>query len=147
MKKRAWHIIILAAVLAGGSEIWLLATPTLDPPHFAGSWTLSGTAACVKSLPSEIRQWRGISGARRICRGEYSGSPPMRLTLLEMPESPGATAFDAFQKWPPAHPGKIGFFQGRFFGVVESPTADRGTLNVFTSAVEKSLPKGSEGRW
>jgi hypothetical protein len=147
MKKRAWHIGILTAILAAGSEIWLLATPTVDPPRIAGSWTLSGTAQSTKDFPSEIRQWRGISGARRICRAEYAGSPPMRLTLLEMPESPGATAFDAFQKWPPGQPGKIGFFRGRFFGVVESPTADRDTLNVFTSALEKNLPKGNEGHW
>ncbi len=71
----------------------------------------------------------------------------MRLTLVEMPEQPGASAFDAWQKWRPAQPGKLGFYKGRVFGVVESPQADRATLDRFTVAVEKGLPAGSEGRW
>ncbi|MBZ5626601.1 MAG: hypothetical protein LAQ69_49160 [Acidobacteriia bacterium] len=64
-----------------------------------------------------------------------------------MPRWSGATAFDAFQKWRPAQPGKMGFFKGRYFGVVESPQADRATLDGFTVAVEKALPGSSEGRW
>lgn len=148
MSKRIWHIAILAAVLGAGSEIWLLlATPTIDPPHIAGAWTLSGTSECVKYLPSEIRQWRGISGARRVCRADYAGLVPVRLTLIEMPESPGATAFDAWQKWRPAQPGKVGFYKGRFFGVAESPTADRETLNIFASEVQRWLPGRSQARW
>ena len=71
----------------------------------------------------------------------------MRLTLLEMRETPGATAFDAWQKWRPGQPGRIGFYKGRFFGVAESPMADRETLNLFASELEKSLPGSSEGRW
>jgi hypothetical protein len=71
----------------------------------------------------------------------------MRLTLFKMPGWPGATAFDALQKWRPAQPGKVGFFKGRYFGVVESPQADRPTLDRFTVAVEGALPAGDEGRW
>jgi hypothetical protein len=71
----------------------------------------------------------------------------MRLTLIEMPGSPGATAFDAWQKWRPAQPGKLGFYMGRFFGVVESQMADQKALDHFTNAVEKSLPGDTEGRW
>jgi hypothetical protein len=147
MTKRVWHIAILAAVLAAGSEIWLLAAPSVDPPRIADTWTLSGTADCVKYIPLDIRQWRGISNARRVCRADYTGSSPMRLTLVEMPGSPGAAAFDAWQKWRPAQPGMLGFYKGRFFGVAESRMTDRKTLNLFTSAVEKSLPGRSEGRW
>jgi hypothetical protein len=147
MTKRVIQVAILAAVLAAGSEIWLLATPSVDLPRVADTWTLSGAADCRKYLTAEIREWRGVSGARRVCRADYAGSPPMRLTLLDMPGSPGATAFDAWQKWRPAQPGKMGFYKGRFFGVVESRRADREALNLFTSAVEKSLPGGSEGRW
>jgi hypothetical protein len=147
MSKRIRHIAILAAILAAGSEIWLRATPTIDPPQIAGTWTLSGASDCGKHLPSEIRQWSGISGARRFCRADYVGLAPIRLTLLEMPESPGATAFDAWQRWRPAQPGKVGFYKGRFFGVAESPTADLETLNLFTSEVLRRLPGTSEGRW
>jgi hypothetical protein len=147
MAKRVWHIAILAVLLAAGSDIWLLATPSADPPRVAGPWVLSAAAGCVKYIPPEIREWPGISGARRVCRADYTGLSPMRLTLLEMPGSPGATAFDAWQKWRPAQSSKMGFYKGRFFGVVESPTASREVLSLFISALEKSLPGGSEGHW
>jgi hypothetical protein len=71
----------------------------------------------------------------------------MWLTLFEMPQWPGATAFDAFQKWRPAQPGKMGFFKDRYFGVVESPQADRATLDRFTAAMEDALPGRGGSRW
>ncbi|SPF40248.1 hypothetical protein SBA4_2480009 [Candidatus Sulfopaludibacter sp. SbA4] len=64
-----------------------------------------------------------------------------------MPEWPGATAFDAFQNWRPAEPGKVGFFKGRYFRVGEPPQADRATLDRVTVAVEKALRGGSGGHW
>jgi hypothetical protein len=64
----------------------------------------------------------------------------MRLTLYDMPEWPGATAFDAMQKWN-RQPGKMAFYKGRFFGVVESsPEADTETLSRFIVALEAALP-------
>jgi hypothetical protein len=71
----------------------------------------------------------------------------MQLTLIDMPGTPGATAFDAWQKWPPGQLGKLGFYKGRFFGVVESAASDRKVLHLFTTAVEKTLPGSGEGRW
>lgn len=67
----------------------------------------------------------------------------MRLTIYYMPGWAGAAAFDAFQKWQ-VQPGKIAFYKGHFFGVVESPKAELNTLNRFTVAVESTLPGGSE---
>jgi hypothetical protein len=58
-----------------------------------------------------------------------------------MPELPGATAFDAMQKWQ-SQPGKMAFFQGHYFGVVESPGANPATLSRFTSAVTAVLLPG-----
>lgn len=147
MRKRILHAGILLAVVAVGTDLWSLATPSVNPPSSAGEWRLSGAADCVKSMPLELQAWRGLSRARRVCRAEYTGSPAMWLTLVEMPEQPGASAFDAWQKWRPAQPGKLGFCKGRVFGVVESLQADRATLDRFTVAVEKGLPAGSEGRW
>jgi hypothetical protein len=145
--KRILGVSILGAAIAVGSDLWLLATPSVNPPSAAAAWKLSAPADCVNSVPAELQFWRGTSGARRVCRAEYAGSPAMRLTLFEMPEWPGATAFDAFQKWRPTQPGRVGFFKGRYFGVVESPLADRATLDRFAAAVEKALHGGSEGRW
>jgi hypothetical protein len=38
----------------------------------------------------------------------------------------------------------MGFFKGSYFGVVESPEADRATLDRFVVAIEAGLPPGSE---
>jgi hypothetical protein len=145
--KRILGVCIAMAAIALGSDLLRLATPSVSPPSTAAGWKLSAPAECVNSVPAELRSWRGTSGARRVCRAEYAGAPAMRLTLFEMPEWPGATAFDAFQKWRPAQPGKMGFFRDRYFGVVESPQADRPTLDRFTMAVENALPGRGGSRW
>jgi len=69
----------------------------------------------------------------------------MTLTLYEMPGWAGATAFDAFQKWR-RQPGKMAFYKGDSFGVVESSAADAQQIDRFTVAVMAALPRGSEYR-
>jgi hypothetical protein len=145
--KRILGVAILLAAIAIGSELLRLAAPHAGPPPAVAGWKLAAPADCVNSVPAELRSWRGIAGARRVCRAEYAGAPNMRLTLFEMPEWPGATAFDAFQKWRPAQPGRMGFLRDRYFGVVESPQADRATLDRFTAAVQNALPGRGENRW
>lgn len=89
----------------------------------------------------DLRAWPGTSAARRVCRAEYTGTRAVRLTLFELPDLPDATAFGAFQSWLPlSRPDKVGFFNGRYFGVAESPQADRAALERFTLAFKKSLP-------
>ena len=123
--------------------------PYQDPPTAIPGWMLAGPAACGKSIPPDAHSWRGVATARRVCRAEYGGQPAMRLTLFDLPGYPaGGGAFDAWQKWPPNQPGKIGFFVGRFFGVAESPGADRATLDRFAVEVGKALSGGElGGRW
>jgi hypothetical protein len=58
----------------------------------------------------------------------------MTLTVYDLPQW-GGGAFDAWQKWQ-TQPGKMAFFKGRYFGVVESPAADLKTLDRFTTAAE-----------
>jgi hypothetical protein len=41
----------------------------------------------------------------------------------------------------------MGFFKDRYFGVVESPQADRATLDRFTAAMEDALPGRGGSRW
>jgi hypothetical protein len=147
--KRALGIVLFTAALGVGSEIRSLATPYQDPPASVPGWSLAGPAECGKATPPDARSWRGVATARRVCRAEYDGQPPMRLTLFDLPGYPvGGGAFDAWQKWPPNQPGKIGFFTGRFFGVVESPAADHATLDRFALALGKALTGGElGGRW
>ena len=72
------------------------------------------------------------------------------MILFELSGTPGGSAFDAFQKWTPAQSGKLAFYRGRYFGVVESPGAGRATLDRFTVAFERATFGSSdpfEWRW
>ena len=61
----------------------------------------------------------------------------MSVTVYEMPAT--TIAFDNLQSWQ-AEQGKLAFYHGRYFGIVESPGTDQRTLNRFVSAFEKTLP-------
>ena len=145
--KRLLIVTILATAVAIGSDLWQAATPSVNPPPTAGGWQLSHPAVCGTPLKAETRLWLGTSAARRVCRAEYAGPSAMRLNLFEMPAGwpRCARAFDAFQKWLPSGPGKVGFFKGCYFGVVDSPRADRVALERFTLAIENALPGDGEG--
>jgi len=132
--------MLVVAAVGIASDLWLRAAPKVNPPATAGEWKLSAPAECGAMAPADVRSWRGIAGARRICRAEYAGSPPMRLTLIEMPGDPGATAFDAFQKWGPARQGAECFFRGRYFGVVEAAGAEPAALRRYLDALDHALP-------
>src|SRR5579864_5039932 len=132
--KRLLIVGILAAAIAIGSDLWQAARPSVSPPSTADEWKLSAAVDCGKPLKAEIQSWPETSGARRVCRAEYAGPSAVRLTLFEMPERPGATAFGAFQSSLFSGPGKVGFLKGRYFGIVDSPQADRAALERFTAA-------------
>ena len=141
--KRLGHVAILAVGIALLAHQRSCAEPLLALPSTAGEWKLTAPENCVKPVPAELLAWRGTAGARKVCRAGYSGSAAMKLTLYDMPEVPGATAFDAEQKFP-TQPGKMGFFKGHYFGVVESEGARREDLDRFVVAVEASIPGGNE---
>jgi hypothetical protein len=141
--KRVWHVAVLAAGIAIFAHQRSCAEPLLALPSTVGEWKLIAPQSCLKPVPAELLAWRGTAGARQVCRAAYDGAPAMKLTLYDMPEVPGATAFDAEQKFP-AQPGKMGFFKGHYFGVVESEGADREKLDRFVVAVEASIPGRSE---
>ena len=141
--KRFWHVAIAAAVIGIFSgQRFCTAESALTLPAAANGWKLAAPPGCVKPVPAELKIWRGTEGAHTVCRAEYAGSPPMKLTIYDMPNE-FASAFDAAQKWQP-QAGRMGFFQGRYFGVVESPEADRNTLHRFVLAIEAALPPGAE---
>ena len=142
--KRLGSLCLLAAGIAVCSDLLSYVVPSASLPATAAEWTLASPQDCAKPVPAQFRNWRGTTGARRVCRGEYQGSPPMTLTIYDMPQW-GGSAFDAWQKWQ-TQSGKMSFYKGGYFGVVESPNADMNALNRFTVAVESALPPGSEGR-
>jgi hypothetical protein len=41
----------------------------------------------------------------------------------------------------------MAFYKGDIFGVVESPTADKGQMYDFITAAEATLPRGAEASW
>lgn len=119
------------------------AASNLTLPASAAEWTLAAPQTCAAPTPAERHAWDGVLAAGRLCRANYAGSPAMRLTLYDMPGGLGGTAFDAMQRWR-TQPGKMGFFNGRYFGVVEGSSADISTLDRFVVALEASLPAGNE---
>jgi len=135
--KRLGSVCLLAAGIALCSDLLSYMRPGISLPATAAGWTLASAQDCVKPAAGELTKWRGIAGARRVCRGEYHGWPAMTLTIYDM-RAWGGSAFDAFQKWQ-TQPGKMSFYKGRYFGVVESPGADMNTLNRFAVAVESVL--------
>ena len=138
--KRASQVVLLGAALAVFSEQRSCAKPGPALPLTVAGWNMASPAQCAKPQQGDLGGWRGTAGARQVCRAHYGGSPEMRLTLYGMPEWPGATAFDAMQNWD-RQPGKMAFYKGRFFGVVESsPEADMATLSRFIIALEAALP-------
>jgi hypothetical protein len=143
--KRLLIVSILGGAMAIGSDLWLAAAPRVNLPLIAAEWKLSAPADCGRPAKAEVQSWPGTSSTRRVCRAQYVGEADVRLTLFDMPAD--AAAFDAFQSWLPSRPGRVGFFKGHFFGVVESTQADRGALERFTAAIEKALPGESEGHW
>ena len=101
------------------------------------------TADPVLSLPpAALHLWRGTAGAQSVCRGDYAGSPPLKLTLYYMPNQ-FAGAFDAAQQWQ-SRPGMMSLFRGSYFGVVESVNAEPLVLERLVLAVEAALPPGDE---
>jgi hypothetical protein len=142
--KRLLQIVIVTAAIAICADLLSSLAPRTPLPSTAAGWNLAAPQDCATPVPAGLRQWRGVARARSVCRGKYGGSPEMTLTLYDMPEW-GASAFDAWQKWQ-TQPGKMAFYKGRYFGVVESPAADMNTLNRLALAVEATLPPGSEAR-
>ena len=139
---RSWYVVAGALVVGVVAQRFFAKTPTITLPNLAAGWALAAPANCFTPVPVEFKRWRGTEGAGTVCRGDYTGTPRISVTLYYMP-SEFASAFDAAQKWQ-SQPGKMSFFQGAYFGVVESAGADAPTLERFVLAVEASLPKGSE---
>lgn len=146
--KRALGVAALGTAISVGASLRNWLTPYQNPPAAIEGWKLAVPGQCGKVLPADARNWRGIAAARRVCRAQYAGTPPVRLTLFDMPDYPGASPFDAWQKWPPNQPGKIGFYAGRFFGVAESEVAGPAALDRFAVALARALTGGEPaGRW
>jgi hypothetical protein len=141
--RRLWYIPIFGVILAifhfrGSSDT----KRPITAPASVGDWKLAAPATCKAPVPHEMLISRGTEGARSACSAEYVGTPAMKLMLYYMPNE-FAGAFDAAQKYE-QRAGRMGFFKGSYFGVVESPEADRATLDRFVVAIEAGLPPGSE---
>jgi hypothetical protein len=141
--KRLWYIPIFGVIVAvfrfvGSSD----SVRPFNPPSSIGDWKLAAPATCKSPVPAEMLISRGTEGARSACSAEYAGSPAMKLTLFYMPNE-FAGAFDAAQKFE-QRSGRMGFFKGSYFGVVESSAADHTTLERFVVGFEAVLPPGNE---
>jgi hypothetical protein len=123
MNRRVWLASVIA--LAGCTR-----KPEGPPefPKYAGDWTLTSGPNATEA----------IAGANGAWTGDYSGNPPMRLTICEMQSQ--TSAFDAVQRWR-AEAGKLAFYKGPYFAVIEAKGADHPTLNRFAAAIRSGLPE------
>lgn len=118
-----------------------------QPPAVVGMWKLGSRADCADGLLPDLPKWRGVARASRTCRAQYEGSLRIDVTLFVMPGGPGGGSFDAFQKWPPRQPGKLAFYRGRFFGIVEADGAAPDELDRFTTSLALVLVPGNDWVW
>lgn len=139
--KRIWHILVVAAVIGIGSALWSRLTPALTLPRVVAQWSIAGSPSCTKPASANFQIWPGTSGARLVCRAGYTGSPEITLTVYEMPDVPGATAFGPFQEWQTGQrtPGIVAFHYHAYLGIVESPNADEDELDRFAAAAEATF--------
>jgi len=145
--KRSLCVLVFGSAAGFALEQRSCEASALMPPAAAAEWKLASGMDCERPVPQRLQIWDGTRGAWRVCRATYDGGPvPVTLTLYEMPGTPGATAFDAWQR-SRIEPGKMAFFKGGYFGVAQAPGADRTTLDHFVVAIEATLPRGGEGRW
>jgi len=84
-----------------------------------------------------VEGWRLVE-SKGFTEARYDGTPPIQVHLEQ--KSSQTTAFSAVQSWRPER-GKLAFYRGRIFGIVESPGADLRTLNRFVTVFEKTLPQ------
>ena len=142
--KALWLVLVGAVVIELSHGLFV---PQLNGlPPAPAEWKLVDQAV-LQSSSHDAKAWNGTSGALKVWRASYAGNPPagnppMKLTLYQMPWSPGS-AWDAIQEWRPL-PGTMAFAKGSYFGVAESPGAEQRTLKRFVQAVTTALPPGSE---
>ena len=134
-QKRTLAVVGLGVALWLGDNIRAWALPYVEPPVQVAEWKLAATPECGKTLPPEAKSWSGVAKARRVCRAQYTGPVPVQVLLFDMPELPGSSPFDAFQKWHPES-GTFAFYKPRCFGIVESTAADDATLQRFAEALQ-----------
>lgn len=123
MTRRAW--LLGAAGVAACTSSKVEGPPAL--PKYAGDWTLETGPVTTEGVVSAEGAWAYA----------YSGNPAMKLVLYEMPSQ--TVAFDAVQKWR-AEAGKLAFYKGAYFGIVDSQGANHTTLNRFAESIRSSLP-------
>jgi hypothetical protein len=126
MTRRNWFWILLAA--CGCRR-----TATRLPETLDGGWKLVRSQAfSAEQAPKKIRD-KGLKGGLRAA---YQRGDTVTVSLYEM-KAP-ASAFALAQGWGPESK-KMAFFHGNYFGLAESPDAERPTLQAFISALEKAL--------
>ena len=140
--KRAGFVLAVAAALTI-SEQRSRAIPELALPESIAGWAIKAPQKCGPLAAAKVRVWRGTEAARRVCAAEYGGGPEFTVTVYSLPKFKGA--FDALQKWR-SQPGKLAFFRGPYFCVVESAKADPQALDRFTLALQRAFGPGDQFR-
>jgi hypothetical protein len=120
-----WLFLLSGCGTSGGD--WKL------PAEIEGGWKLS-------VLPPSKETYELVSrlAPKKSLMSGYEG-PQGKFTLAAFQLANGPAAFEQVQKWR-AQPGKLAFYHGAWFVVLESEGMDAGQLSKIASSIEKTMP-------
>jgi len=122
-------LVILCAACGSAPE-----EPVFTAPgSLEGGWTLSTAQEAVEGVPDEIRQ----RGPRYALRAVYDGPGSLTASFYLMPAE--GSAFELVQKQRP-EPGKLRFYKGPWFVVLESEGQETAALSSIAADIERRLP-------
>jgi hypothetical protein len=130
MRSLVFVLVMMVAVgCSGGSGTreWQL------PAELEGGWKMSVQPPNRETLELVSR----LSPKKSITSG-YEGPGKLLVSALELANGPAA--FEQVQKWR-AQPGKIVFYRGAWFVVVESDGLDTAQLSRIAAQIEKTMPE------
>lgn len=129
MKTLAFVGVVLFLLSGCGSSAgdWKL------PAEIEGGWKLS-------VLPPSRETYDLVSrlAPKKSVMGGYEG-PSGKVTVAAFQLANGPAAFEQVQKWR-AQPGKLAFYRGAWFVVLESEGMDAAQLSKIASSIEKTMP-------
>lgn len=103
------------------------------PAALEGGWKLA-------ALPPGRETYDLVAklSPRKSLMGSYEGSGKVLVAAFELANGPAA--FEQVQKWR-AQPGKIVFYRGPWFVVIESEGMDNAQLSRMAGQIEKTMPE------
>ncbi|MCP5116270.1 MAG: hypothetical protein GY953_36035 [bacterium] len=128
MNRKPLAILAILAAACGGTP---QPRAVSFPEVLNSDWHLNTSEAiAAETVPGLVRTL-GLEQARRAV---YDGPEALTVVVYEMGAE--AAAFELQQKWQPG-PGRLTFYSGPRFVLLESPTLDHPSLAALGQSLEK----------